>query len=39
MAENRKNLCAMIPVELHVRVREALEQAEREEAEPNADLG
>ena len=27
MAENRKNLCAMIPVELHERVRAAQEQA------------
>lgn len=27
MAENKKNLCAMIPVELHERVRAAQEQA------------
>ncbi len=27
MAENQKNLCAMIPVELHSRVRAAQEQA------------
>ena len=27
MAENKKNLCAMIPVELHDRVRAAQEQA------------
>ena len=27
MAENKKNLCAMIPVELHERIRAAQEQA------------
>ena len=27
MAENQKNLCAMIPAELHSRVRTAQEQA------------
>ena len=27
MAENKRNLCAMIPVELHERVRAAQEQA------------